>query len=163
GSGGGLSSSVYAYDTAFKASQVGGDPLPAGTGNPFYTFCMDISADIIPSDWWQSGAFPSGDNRNGIPWTPGGVYRAASLYNHYVGEVSFDTSGGKQAGAALQLAIWNVLYGSAVSDNNWDISAQTFGASGYGFQVVQADSGVVALANQMLNSSANKVDLNLQF
>jgi len=152
------------YDTAFNATVVGGDPLPAGTPDPsFYTFCLDISANLIPNAWWNSEAFPAGNNGNNIPWATDGIYRAASLYNAYVNQVTFNSGTGKEEGAALQLAIWDVLYGAAGGDGTWNVTQQTSSGAGNAFYVSQADPSVVVLANSMLNSANNRASDSLQY
>ena len=157
--------SEIVYDSALDASFRGGDPLPPGTlGSSFYTVCMDISQNLISSGYWKSEAFPFGNNGNTIQWTAGGVFRAASLYNTYVGQVNFNSSGGKEVGAALQLAVWDVLYGSAVSGNTWDVTEKTYSGNGSdAFYVSGANADIVALANAMLNGTYNKTDANLQY
>ena len=140
--------------TAFKATRMGGDLLPPPTSDPFYTFCMDIAPTLIGSDWWKSGTFPLAGNANGnsAPYVNGGVQRAASLYKAYVGGVDFSDVSHKREGAALQLAIWEVLY----ENGPYDVT------SGTGFSIASAsDALITARANVMLGSAANFADYNL--
>jgi hypothetical protein len=148
---GGGANNRNVFLTAFLARQIGGDPLPSGTSNPFYTFCLDPAPTLIPSDWWKSETFANAGAGNTVPYQPGGIQRAASLYNAYVGGVSFSTVAGKRQGAALQLAIWNVLF---------DSNPKVLGG-GTGFQVAGANSAVTTLANQMLASAFNFANPNL--
>lgn len=103
------------YLTPFQATYVSGTPLPFPTTNPFNTFCVDISPILNPNGTWTSGPLPLGANGNAIPYLPGGIQTAASIYNAYVGNVSISTASGQLWGAALQVAIWSDLYGSAFS------------------------------------------------
>jgi hypothetical protein len=141
-----------AYLTAFSAQQIGGDVLPYQGASQFYTFCIDLAPDLIFTSWWQSGTLPLKGSQNGntYPYVDGGIQRAASLYEAYVGEVNFSSAAGKEEGAALQLAIWKVLY-----DTGTDVT------TGSGFKVSGAEQGVTTLANSMLSSSANFADYNL--
>ena len=133
------------YLTAFSAKQIGGDPLSSvGYADTFTTFCMDISQTMIPMNWWESGSLATAGVGNAVPYQPGGIFRAASLYNAYVSSVNFTTTAGIQEGAALQLAIWNVLYNS---------NPTVFG--GAGFQVTSADPTVTSLADAMVGSAFN--------
>jgi hypothetical protein len=147
---GGGANNENVYLTAFSATRIGGDPLPSPTPNPFFTFCLDIAPVLIPTDWWKSETFANAGAGNTVAYQAGGIQRAASLYNAYVGDVNFLTGSGKQESAALQLAIWNVLY---------DTDTTVLG--GAGFQVAGADSGVTTLADQMLSSVNNAENPNL--
>jgi hypothetical protein len=162
------------YATAFSANLVGGAALPSPHTDPFVTFCLDISANL-GNGWWTSGSFAdtalTGNGGNRIS---DGLYRAASLYAYYspgimsvVGNGSGYSWTDKEKGAALQLAIWEVLYdGSGANDISlYDV---TIGGAN-GFQVASAyqinnsaNAAVVSLANTMLhNSSANYVNSSL--
>jgi hypothetical protein len=104
------------YLTPFQATYQAGDSLPIGTTNPFYTFCVDISPNLVTPGWWQATTFPSdAHNGNTIPYVTGGIEHAASIYNAFVGGVDISTAQGELNGAALQVAIWQDLYGSAFS------------------------------------------------
>lgn len=138
------------YLTAFSARRIGGDALPSPASDPFYTFCLDMAAPLIPTGWWKSDTLVNAGAGNSVAYQVGGIQRAASLYNAYVGGVNFSTTMGKQAGAALQLAIWNVLY---------DTDASVLGGSG--FQVAGANPDVTKLANMFLQSVNNVASPNL--
>jgi len=83
---------------------------------------------------------------------PEGLLRVASLYEHFAPGISYAHGRwtGKEEGAALQLAIWDVLYGDGTAVNN---SRSAFYVSG-------ADLLLVARANQMLSSNANQAQPN---
>lgn len=144
------------YLTAFKATRIGGDPLPASHADPFTTFCLDIRYNLSDQAYWGSGSFPSGSNGGvGTPnWTTDGIYRAASLYKGYASSVN-DTATGILNGAALQIAIWEVLY----ETENGPYSV----TSGTGFRVDAngGNSAVLAAANSMLASAWNVVDSSI--
>jgi len=91
-----------------------------------------------------------------IPYVAGGLQSAASLYNAYVGNVGALNGGvftgggsingtfysGAQWSAALQLAIWQTLYGKSFSDSG-------------------VDSTVTSLEAQILASSYNFPNPNI--
>jgi len=144
--GGSQMESVYA--TAFSARAFGTNPLPPDQQNPFTAFCIDIASPMSSPGYWQSGALPLGDNGNRLGWTPGGISRAASLYDHYSTAVDFTSASGERTGAALQLAIWEVLYENSGAFN---------GRTGSGFHATGSCS-ILDIANTMLASRWNRVD-----
>jgi hypothetical protein len=133
------------YLTPFQATHVSGAPLPFPTTNPFNTFCVDISPNLVQNGTWTAGTFPLGANGNAIQYVPGGIQTAASIYNAFVGNVNISTGSGQLWGAALQVAIWSDLYGPAFSltSDGHDISA------------------VQSLANTILTSGVNVPNPNL--
>lgn len=141
-----------AYLSAFQATYAGGDALPHPTSNPFYTFCVDILPDLVnwnngQSSGWSPEPFSSATpSPNGagqtIPYVAGGLQTAASLYNGFVGNVDISSPSGEQWGAALQLAIWQVLYGNS-------------------FSVSGVDSTVAGLEADILNSTYNFANPNI--
>lgn len=160
------------YATAFQASLAGGAALPASHSNPFVTFCLDINTTLA-SGWWQSGSFsdvpvtvdlndpsqPTGPaTRNVNP----GLHLAANLYAQYAGNVaaafnlasSPARTAARQEGAALQLAIWEVLYetGSTLKVDS---------GVGTGFYVSSGNSTVIARANAMLNSLGSNPNISI--
>lgn len=151
------------YASALTASYMPGAhggaesaPLPAGYPSGFTAFCLDIRYDLAPESYWQPGPLP-GNNANGshdhvLPlWEPGGIYRAAGLYEAYAGDVNASTSAGKLAGAALQLAIWDVLYGDGLAVNHRHSGFYVEG---------KFESELVFAANAMLASPANSLDFD---
>lgn len=145
---------VSTLATAFQATRTGGDPLPAAHSNPFTTFCIDLRYELAEPAKWLSGSFPNPNGGTPPIWQVDGIYRAASLYNTYAGGVNFTTVAGKEEGAALQLAIWEVLYEPAA--NGFNVN------SGAGFYVVSgANTTIKNRANALLGSAANQVDYNL--
>ena len=146
----GQSDSAYAVDTAFNVSYVSGQPLPNGYTSPFTSFCMYIGADLIANNWT---AVPfSTVNTAQLGYSATGLDRAANLYNAYANQVNFSSASGELAGGALQLAIWDVLYGSDLGRVDDQGSAFYVNTSlGNGGQIGSA----ISLANQFLGSSAN--------
>lgn len=150
--------------TAFSADRVGGDPLPIPHTDPFVTFCLDINNNL-GNGWWKSGAFnevPLTNDSNPADRVESGLYRAASLYKAYSGGILNTANGqwiNKQEGAALQLAIWEVLYekgtqGYSIDQNNAVLDSDEF-------YVSSVNAAVRTRANQMLASAANTVDTSL--
>lgn len=144
------------YLTAFSAAYNGGDALPFPTTSPFTTFCIDILPNLNASGSWTAQTFPSTpppqNGQSSPAWVGGGIQTAANIYNNFVNNATVSSGGGgsidgqsytgEQWGAALQLAIWQDLYGSS------------FSATG-------VDSTVAALENDILNSSYNIANYNL--
>jgi len=145
---------VITSATALQASWVGGDPLPSGYPSTFTTFCLDIRYGLSEPAYWQSGNFPQSNNGSPPVWQADGIYRAASLYNTFAPLVNFNTAAGKLQGAALQLAIWEVLYETSSSYS----LAENYGD---GFSMTLGSPTLRALAETMLASSANAVNHNL--
>jgi hypothetical protein len=161
------------YATAFSAdwqNVSGSQPLPIGHNDPFVTFCLDINT-ILGNGWWDSGSFsavtalgtavdtvPPIDPNN--PTTPAirniatGLNSAANLYAHYAGGIlnANGTWADQAKGAALQLAIWEVLYENPVNGYNVD--------SGSGFYVSSGDAGIRSTANTML-TTWGAADMNI--
>jgi len=132
------------YLTAFQATYVSGAPLPFPTTNPFNTFCVDISPNLVTPGTWTAGTFPTQGNLNGntIPYVNGGIQEAANIYNHFVGNVDISTANGELWGAGLQVAIWSDLYGSA-------------------FNISGESPNVDAIVSTILTSGFNVVNPNL--
>jgi hypothetical protein len=165
----GQSHSTYA--TAFSIdwqNVVNSDPLPPNHTDPFVSFCLDVNA-YMSKGWWRSGGFsdvPLNADSMGADRQELGLYRAASLYMHYAPGILSVAGDGRgyiwtdaQRGAALQLAIWEVLY-----ETTGVFSIDRAGAVGNPdeFYVSSVDGGVRSLANQMLASQWNFVDLSLE-
>lgn len=168
----GVSHSTHA--TALVADRIGGDTLPAPTTDPFVTFCLDINEGLADG-WWKSGAFSDVSlTGNGGTRLTDGLFRAASLYRQYssgilsvAGNGSGYTWQDTQKGAALQLAIWEVLYqpynaSDSTGHGGYDVNS----GGSYGFQVANgskdsSNQAVRDLANQYLWSSYNRVDPSL--
>jgi hypothetical protein len=145
--------------TAFTATRMGADSLPQGRNDPFTAFSIDIRYALNSPVYWQSGSFPNLGNASGNTpfWQTDGIYRAASLYQAYAGGVVVDqnqNAANHLEGAALQLAIWDVLYGTSGTYEVNDVHDAGFHVIGYSRKVVQR-------ANEMLASGANRVDHNL--
>jgi hypothetical protein len=137
-------------------------PLPAGYPASFTAFSLDLPSDLVSKSYWEQESLPSGNadrsqEHQSPLWNPGGIYRAASLYDAYVGEVNTSTAAGRLAGAALQLAIWDVLYGDALAVNHPGSGFYVNDAHGH-----ESQSQLVFAANAMLASAANSINLNAQ-
>lgn len=133
-------------------------PLPPGYPASFIGFSLDPRGAPTPATYWEPEALPSSngndsDDDHSPRWNPGGIYRAANLYNAYVGEVNTSTVAGRFAGAALQLAIWDVLYGDAQAVNHRNSNFFVNDAHG-------SQSQLVFAANAILASAANNVNPN---
>ena len=145
--------SVHGYATAFSASRVSGDPLPAGHTDPFITFCLDINQGL-DNGYWKSGGFSdTGLTSQSGPTTrqANSLFRAANLYRTFGPGANTSTTPGKFEGAALALAIWEVLYETAGS---YDVN------SGVGFSVTTGDTAVRTRANVML-ATASSINFSL--
>jgi hypothetical protein len=143
--------------TALNVRYQSGALLPANN-SPFIAFSLSVPDRLSHSEYWDSASFGSGSNEGGqpgAPWfNPDGIFRVASLYEHYAGDVSFADHHwtGKQEGAALQLAIWDVLYGDGNTVNNPHSA----------FYISKGDPLLIAMANQILSASANWADPELK-
>lgn len=151
--------------TAFSADRIDGDTLPIPHTDPFVTFCLDINNNL-GNGWWKSGAFnevPLTNDSNPADRVESGLYRAASLYKAYSGGI-LNTANGqwidKKKGAALQLAIWEVLY-----EKTGTYSIDADGNAGNDANEFYVNPGlnqdVRDAANAMLASSYNTVDTSL--
>jgi hypothetical protein len=152
------------YASALTASYLPGarggaksTPLRAGNLSSFTAFSLDIGDDLVSKGYWEPGTLQGGNedgrhDHDSPQWVPGGIYRAASLYDAYVGEVNSYTSAGKLAGAALQLAIWDVLYGDGEALNHRRSGFYVSDRHG-------SESQLIFAANAMLSSAANFVNL----
>ena len=156
------------YATAFSVDWQSGGALPAGHTDPFVSFCLDINT-VLANGWWKSGGYsevPLNSDSSPADRQELGLYRAASLYRHFapgiltaVGNGSGFTWNDKERGAALQLAIWEVLYekGTTFSidkDLSRPVTDQFYASS--------VNASIRTLANSMLSSAWNTVDLNLE-
>src|SRR5262245_27599763 len=70
--------------TSFSAKRTDGDPLPQSHSNPFTTFCLDATANLIPTGWWKTESLANAGLGNQATYQAGGIQRAASLYNGFV-------------------------------------------------------------------------------
>lgn len=164
-------SSHYTYLTAISADLTNGDPLPPNHSDPFITFCLDVNNNL-GSGWWKSGGF--GDvalTSQSIPAQrqAGSLYRAANLYSTYasgvLGAFSNVSSAARTAarieGAALQLAIWEVLYEPNANPNSTlAYNVLNEGSVNGGFRSTGVNSTVATRANQML-ATASVANFNL--
>ena len=139
-----------AIASAFSATLTGGEALPNGHPNPFTTFCVDFDPTLYAGNgWWKSGNFNDValTQDTGVPVRQGvaGLQYAEELYSTYVGGIPAGgwTSAQKQEGAALQLAIWEVLY-ELPGTGAFNV------LSGTGFISNTANS-ITTRANQMLS------------
>jgi hypothetical protein len=131
-------------------SYAGGQPLPNGSDRSFISFCMDVKTALIPDAGWKAIA-SSEVNTGPLGYSFGSasLNRAVNLYNTYVNTVNFSSQNGEINGGALQLAIWDVLYGNNLTSVNRKFS------SFYVTAVGRESAAAIAQANRFLNSSAN--------
>jgi hypothetical protein len=131
------------------------------------TFCLDLT-EGLQSGYWKSGAFSDVNLTGGdAPRIADGLFRAASLYKQYSAGILNIAGNGqdytwqnKMQGAALQLAIWEVLYqpyDSTKAHGGYDVTS-----GGYsGFKVTSGNDAVLTLANSYLWGQYNTADYNL--
>ncbi|MGO8763546.1 MAG: hypothetical protein ACLQSR_00240 [Limisphaerales bacterium] len=141
------------YDSAFSVSYVSGEPIPGNYTDPFTSFCMDVTADLVPNADWKAIAY-SEVNTAQLGYSDGSssLNRAVNLFNAYVNTVNFDSQAGEINGGALQLAIWDVLFGNDLA------SVNNSSSSFYATTVGAESSAAIAQANVFLDSSANNAN-----
>jgi len=155
-----------AYSAVPASGYTYSTPLPANHTDPFVSFCLDINV-YIANGFWKSGGFSSVgpvDGTSGADRQEAGLYRAASLYAHYApgiltasGNGSSYTWNDKARGAALQLAIWEVLYEKT---GVYSLDAAN-GNGANSFYVSSVSQSIRNDANAMLSSQWNIEDHNL--
>lgn len=155
---------VSTYATAFsvdwQATGPGGiasAPLPPNHGDPFVSFCLDANV-YLGSGWFKSGGFSdvtlTSQSAPAVRQADG-LYRAANLYSHYASGIlnANGTWANKTDGAALQLAIWEVLYEKGTT---YSIDRDVNRTDANQFYVSSVSQAIRDRANYMLanNSSA---------
>jgi hypothetical protein len=146
--------------TAFVATRTSGAPLPTGHPDPFLTFCLSIDGSLSSPSGWQSAGFSDPLATDGLRKTDS-LYRAANLYSHFgagVLSLGLTTYAGKVEGAALQLAIWEVLY----EDASFEYDVTTSQSSDSGFRVTSGIAGVNTRANEMLTGQWSAINKNIE-
>lgn len=148
--------SRHAYITPLTATwKSGDDPTASGLPKNFETYCLDLGNSLESGGSWESGQFPNPNSPPGSPiWTTDGIYKAAWLYREYSG----DTQQGDatKTGAALQLAIWEVLY----EDSPSSYSVLSGSLLVHSWNSAFLSDGVAALANAYLGTlPANNMDI----
>jgi hypothetical protein len=118
------------------------DAMDTSNGSHVYTFCTDIGRTI---NWGSSYSYSlvsfAGQSGSSPTWSQNGIKYAEYLYQTYLSDALSNQSSGK--GAALQLAIWEVLYDTKSS------GSQSYSlTSGY----FKASSDVNSIAQSYLNS-----------
>jgi hypothetical protein len=144
------------YGSALTANYVCGAPIPTGTTSPFTTFCVAVLSDLRTTGFWQAEPTTAVNAAGQGYLDSTRLDRAANLYDAFAGEVNSTSQSGLVAGAALQLAIWDALYGTdltSVSD-----SSSTFYITPFG--KFSGDS--IAKANFFLSQPANNAGPNGQ-
>ena len=150
--------------TAFVATRTGGALLPTGHPDPFLTFCLSIEGNLASGQNWTSGGFGDPLASDSLRQTDS-LYRAANLYSHYAAGVlslGLGTHAGRVEGAALQLAIWEVLYEPNPSDVASAYNVLTSATPTTGFAVVSGVAAVNTRANQILASPWSAIDYNIE-
>jgi hypothetical protein len=122
-------------------------PAPSGFDDAFYSYCVDVIHNISSRQTVDVGLMS--EKPETTPLVAGGTLRAAWLFSEYAAGIHEmnPLAGGDAAAAALQLAIWEVLYDS-------DLSLQTTGVTGAGFKVTSASGAVWDLAEDYLAAVA---------
>jgi hypothetical protein len=140
-----LGTARHAYITPLSATwKSGDDPTLSGLPKNFETYCIDLGNTLHSGQWWESGQFPNPNQPPGNPiWTTGGIYKAAWLYNEYAGDTAHGDA--TTSGAALQLAIWEVLY-----EDNASYNVTTGSLYVYGGNNAFNTDGIAGLANTYL-------------
>jgi hypothetical protein len=120
-------------------------PTPSGFQDDFYSYCVDVIHNVSSRQTVEIGDMS--DKPQISPLIAGGTLRAAWLFDEYAGAIHDmnPTAGGNTAAAALQLAIWEVLYDS-------DLNLLTSAIVGGGFRVTSASTAVWDLADDFLDA-----------
>lgn len=127
-------------------------PTPPGSDDTFYSYCVDV---LHNATYRQTVAIGDMSGKATIsPLVETGALRAAWLFNQYAAGIHemMPESRGNTRAAALQLAIWDVLYDTKFSLGN-------SGASTGGFRVTSASPGVPAAAAGYLYAVSQVMDL----
>jgi hypothetical protein len=110
----------------FTLTFTSGTTPPPGYGNSFAAYCVDLyqySTDFTA----QARSFPSTALQENPYWQANGGKMAAYLYNSFASQVNT-----MNEGAALQLSIWQAVYGNAFTFSaSPEITALVTGESGY--------------------------------
>ena len=120
-------------------------PAPAGWTDDFYTYCVDVLKNVTSQQTFAI-AYMS-EKPTPSPLALDGSRRAAWLFDEYAADIHAMAPGAAANGhaAALQLAIWEVLY-----DTNFDLSSSATAVGG--FIVTSASASVWAAANDYLDA-----------
>ncbi len=124
-------------------------PTPVEFEDNFYSYCVDVIHNLSSRQTVAIGEMS--DKPQISPLVAGGTLRAAWLFNEYAAGIHAlnPTAGGNAAAAALQLAIWEVLYDS-------DLDLLTSGIANAGFKVTAASDAVWDLADDFLDAVENQ-------
>ena len=156
----GTIASAFAADWQASNGGQSSAPLPASHSDPFVTFCLDLDT-WLASGWWKSGGFSdvplTTDQSPLVRQGLDSLQYAAQLYTNNAGGIMAANGSwlDKAKGAALQLAIWEVLY-------EYDTTGGFNVMSGSGFKVTSASTAVTVAAQNMLTGlSYGNPDINL--
>ena len=124
-------------------------PAPSGWTDDFYTYCVDVLKNATYRQAFAIGEMS--DKPTPSPLVANGTLRAAWLFDQYASDIHEMSPGAiaNAHAAALQLAIWEVLY-----DTNFNL--KTSATSVGGFRVTSASAGVWAVAAVYLNAVHNQ-------
>ena len=151
----GIPESTYAsvfgarIETGTSTGRPGGS-IP--TDPEFPAFLLEFPNRIAPRAHYSEELLAEAQNSDrGAHWNENGIFSVASLYQAFARGANRSTAAGRLEGAALQVAIWDVLYGDGRRVDN---SRSSFS--------VLASRELVARANAMLSSPANHPDPSLK-
>ncbi len=121
--------------------------VPAGFTESFYSYCIDL---FHYAQNTQTVTIGSSVDLGGAPYTSNGVAQASWLFNTYSGAVHAAASGIQAA--ALQVAIWEVLYDSSHSLTTGNVIVSSTAAI-----LNQANTYLTALAGASYEGSTSTV------
>ncbi len=133
----------------------------AGTGGPssYVSVCTDFAATLYIGNSYTYANPAQIPNAGYVPdptQVPNGLQSAANLFSKYSGLL---TDGSRNDAAALQLAIWTVLY-----DSTWKITSSSIGNSTFSVNSSGTTAGAFSELATLLNSipsdpSQNSVEI----
>jgi hypothetical protein len=146
-----LGSSEDCYAGPFSAV-FQGTPPPFSSSNPFSVYCVDITHNITPPATETVTASQVGAGFSSSTVNPyvsvAQLQEAAYLADTYSTAVGADTTQAQlDSGAALQVAIWDVVGGDNILSSGNDISH-----SGQNFWISNTSPSIISQANAMLNN-----------
>ena len=137
------------------------EPASAGNSGSIYSFCTDLLNNWQYSNTYKALPFDGEDGLNPL-WsaTPESMQNAGWLYQEYLPHMlnsgfSYTPEEQKSIGAAMQLAIWEVLYDTDPAGN----ASSTFDLNSGAFTTVSGfEADTLAFANTYLTALKNTGD-----
>lgn len=127
---------------------------PASRGDSFTAFSLDVHPDLKTEGYWTPKNLAEVRPLQEGYFAPDRLYRAANLYDAFAEQANSTSKSGLIAGGALQLAIWDVLYGSDVRHVNGRSS------NFYVTEKGKYSNQLIAKANYFLRQQANNENPN---